>query len=230
MIAALDITRFQPEYRSRLQEVLPPSAFKKATGYLFENDQLRSIGGELLKRVLLEKVTGISSSEQAFRLSGYGKPELATTGAVHFNLSHSGDWVVLAIDENPVGIDVEQIKADIPDVEEVVFSAGEIEFLRNLPDQDRRLQFFHLWTRKECYIKALGLGFSAPLKSISILPGDQREYRIIADGLDTDWSVRQIEVGPGYSAAICTKEVQEDSVQYHNWNDLYTSLLKTRNI
>lgn len=45
-----------------------------------------------------------------FQTEGNGKPVVRHIPSFHFNLSHSGDWVVCAIDDAPVGIDIEEIK------------------------------------------------------------------------------------------------------------------------
>lgn len=219
LIASLDISGFQPAYGNRLDGLLPGEAWDKVSGYLFEDDRRRALGSELLKRSVLAGLLEIPVAGLSFQTGSYGKPRLGSAAGLHFNLSHSGRWVLLAVDERPVGVDIERI-TDPPEVGEVVYSGRERDLLDALPEGDQPRRFFELWTFKESYIKALGLGFSAPLTSITILPGERGAPLIEADGLDTDWVIRHLEIAPGYSAALCTRTATEPSVRRFGWEEL----------
>src|SRR5262249_50613121 len=96
-----------------------------------------------------------------------GKPRLGPVRAAHidFNLSHSGEIVVLVFSRvGPVGIDVEQERPELAsnEVIETFFSDAERTALRSHPADEQAAAFFQIWTRKEAAGKALGLGIPDP--------------------------------------------------------------------
>lgn len=114
--------------------------------------------------LMLRSVFG---EEAAARIqpSQYGK--LILPDGRSFNLSHSGDMVVLLTDEQPVGVDVEYITPYSQSVAKKVFTVSEQDWLRQ---QGTDEAFFRLWTGKEAIMKALGLGFQLPPESFEICP------------------------------------------------------------
>ncbi|MCX8130570.1 MAG: 4'-phosphopantetheinyl transferase superfamily protein [Clostridia bacterium] len=88
-----------------------------------------------------------------FDSNDYGKPVLLAPSEIHFNISHSGSWVVCAIDENPVGIDVEVMKPIDFKIAERFFSRDEYETLMNQPDEMRLKYFYMIWTLKQSCFK-----------------------------------------------------------------------------
>ena len=95
-----------------------------------------------------------------------GKPYLAR-GGLHFNISHSGDYVVLATAESEIGIDIEKIAPYSAPVAERCFTPEEQLWLE-LQNNDEA--FYRLWCAKESVMKALGTGFSMNPRSFSVLP------------------------------------------------------------
>lgn len=142
----------------------------RADRYRRREDGLRCLAAGALLRYALG--TGGYTEE---RTEG-GKPRIPDFPEFHYNLSHSGRWVVLAFGSSPVGVDVEQLRPDT-DVDAMAsrfFCREEQEFIRQGPDARRR--FFEVWTRKESYLKYLGTGLKKSLTSFGVLrpePGMQ---------------------------------------------------------
>lgn len=116
---------------------------------------------------------------------------------VAFNVSHSGDWVVLAFgrDRN-VGVDVERIKWDM-DVQSIAarYYSPE-EQLAVEQAKDSHLLFFRIWARKEAYVKACGSTLFNELKRMSVP---------LEDGAEMDgWYFQRLEAGSNYAAAVVT--------------------------
>lgn len=134
----------------------------------------------------------------------YGKPCLAEPEGLYFNLSHSGEWTVLALSDCEVGCDIQRVKlADIR-LAERFFAADEIESVRQAGDSANDL-FFRLWTVKESYLKALGTGFSRPMNSFSVT------FSVcgvsVCDPLSVnEWSVVEVAGPEGYKIACCTAQ------------------------
>lgn len=130
----------------------------------------------------------IAPQDWCFEYGAKGKPSLSheqflKTG-IEFNLSHSGDWLLIALaqdDDTPataktaqprlgLGVDIERSRAstNIYPILNHYFSPLETEALLALPGEiAQRQRFFDLWALKESYIKATGLGLAQSLKSFA---------------------------------------------------------------
>jgi 4'-phosphopantetheinyl transferase len=111
-----------------------------------------------------------------------GKPRLHPA-ALSFNLTHSRDLVACAIARAmPLGIDVERTDRliEVAQLATQFFSASEAASLRRAQG-DQRNRFFDLWTLKEAFVKAIGLGLSQPLNMFSfVVDGDDSHIRFEA--------------------------------------------------
>lgn len=160
-----DIRKLAAEYELYLEDITPKRR-EKAERYIFLADKLRCIAGGLL----MKEILGIKKDEEII-LNSYGKPALLN-GEKCFNLSHGGDYVVLAVDLFPLGVDIERIESADMAVAQRCFQKSELEYLTN-GRGNREEKFFELWTLKESLMKATGLGLSLPPESFSVLPWDK---------------------------------------------------------
>lgn len=123
---------------------------------------------DVLIRTVIASELKVSSKTIEFNSNKYGKPFLKGNSRLHFNFSHSGDWIVCVIDNESVDIDIEKIRPICFDLFEQFFSVEEYNTLIAKNPEKWQLFFFDLWILKESYIKAVGKGFSIPLKSATI--------------------------------------------------------------
>lgn len=113
--------------------------------------------------------------EWSFVKNAYGRPEIQTKrGAppMRFNLSHTDGLVVCAVTRSAdIGVDVERVTLgeDLVAVANISFTSEEIACLSQWKGIDWQKRFFELWTLKEAYVKARGLGLSLPLQQFSFL-------------------------------------------------------------
>lgn len=97
----------------------------------------------------------------------------------HFNLSHSGDYVVAAVSDELVGIDVERVHNNNLSVAERFFCRQEYEDILAAGDAyARQIRFTRYWTMKEAYIKRSGEGLKMPLNCFCILRGENDISRV----------------------------------------------------
>jgi 4'-phosphopantetheinyl transferase len=104
-----------------------------------------------------------------------------------------------------VGVDVEEVRdvADFADIARRFFAPGEVDNVLRLAPTDRLGGFFVTWTRKEAYVKALGLGLSFPLDAFSTGRPDGPAHMTPAGGtIDADWTLTDLDCGSGYRAAL----------------------------
>lgn len=127
----------------------------------------------LLKTVLSCYHTDVQKTDWVFKISHKGKPSIANQSVINpvqFNLAHTDGLIVLAITKHSdIGVDVENINrsGSLDEIADRYFSSNEKLDLSNLPEAQKQKGFFELWTLKESYIKARGLGLSIPLDQIS---------------------------------------------------------------
>ena len=104
----------------------------------------------------------------------HGKPQLHDH-AWHFNLSHSGSWLVLALcQQGPLGIDLElglRPRDPLP-LARRFYAQSEYEWLCTLPTQEQEGAFYRLWSRKEAVLKAHGGGIAAGLEKVRFIPDE----------------------------------------------------------
>ncbi len=127
-----------------------------------ERDRHRFTASHGILRMILARYLDTDAGAIRFSCGAFGKPSLAdnTTG-IQFNLSHSGDLAVIAVARgSEVGVDVEQIREDLPleEMAENYFEPEEIWEIRTLRGPEKAWKFFEIWTKKEALLKAGGIG------------------------------------------------------------------------
>jgi 4'-phosphopantetheinyl transferase len=167
----------------------------------------------VLRRLLAAYRDTIPEALELERAAG-GQPALTTphgTGAIHFNLAHSGGGGLLAVCGEEVGVDLERERDDI-DTEGLAdrfFARAESEAIRRAPGASRVATFFRHWVAKEALLKAQGSGLAHPLDAFAIrfdAAGDTAgvEWYDRTTPRD-DWRVRVLRLPPGWHGALCAR-------------------------
>jgi len=214
----IDLDVVAPD-ESRWRSVLSQDERARAIRFHFARDRQQFTATRALLRMVLGSYVGCDPSILTFVYSDKGKPLLDPNPSaipVQFNVSHSGARAVLAFClGRDVGVDVERIREnlDCDLLAQRYFSPAERIALAALPLSERCSGFFRCWTRKEAYIKAHGAGLSLPLDSfdVSIARGEQKALLATRPdaGEAAHWSLREIDAGEDYAAAL--------SVKGHGW-------------
>ncbi len=126
----------------------------------------------ILTRHLLSFYTGREMIDLEFILSPSGKPALRSRD-LHFNLSHTEGLVALTVSAFPVGIDVELALMESKNrdwrlIADRYFSTEEKEYLEKQPRALRPLVFLRIFTLKEAFLKAMGLGWGGDDGSFTV--------------------------------------------------------------
>ena len=173
--------------------LLSPSELLRAESFHFPQDRARFIAGRGLLRSILGRYLNVEPRELQFTHGPHGKPELTGAGySLRFNLSHSGDLMLLAVSHaHEVGVDVEQVREGLntDELAASYFAHAEAEALRHLPDAERTLRFFELWTATEARLKASGDGLA---NGTTIINPDR-------------WSLLSLTPADGYAAALAVE-------------------------
>jgi len=139
----------------------------------FPKHQRQFLVSRALLRTVLGKYLQRPPESLVFARNAYGKPRIASFEKplpISFNLSHTNGLSVLAVTPgDDLGVDVEYLtrKVDILKLAQRFFSKQEYDKLAALHVKDFDERFFRLWTLKEAYIKACGMGLAIPLKDFS---------------------------------------------------------------
>lgn len=149
---------------------------KKVNRFHYEDDQKRTVAGEMLARKAVAEWCNISAEEITFGKNEHGKP-FAENLNVQFNISHSGNMIVCAVDDKPIGIDVEQIRSVNLKIAKRIYTEDELRYLfgydpaeddfNKSPCDEMLVRFFELWTAKEAYLKCIGTGIIDNMSTLS---------------------------------------------------------------
>jgi len=188
---------------------------QRATRFVFERERRRFIVARARLRQLLSARLGIPPEAVELVYATRGKPALAPGCAasdLRFNVSHSNDLAVHAFSSGrEIGIDIETIRV-IRDADEIAarfFSRNENEAYLALEPRDRPLGFFNCWTRKEAFVKALGMGLDYPLDrfDVSLSPGEPAKILQVEStpGDSCGWTLHSFVPGPGLVGAAVVR-------------------------
>jgi 4'-phosphopantetheinyl transferase len=169
-------------------------------------------------RCILAAYSGSRPECLALATGPKGKPKLAgPCGGISFNLTHTTDLALVAIAVNRrVGIDAERIRPgiDVLRLSRCFFSACEADEVSRAPSGGSQLAaFFSCWTRKESFLKALGIGLSVPLNRFQVTIGAHEPARLVSVDWEeaTQWTL--IDLNETGVAAALTVEGSRPLVQ-----------------
>jgi 4'-phosphopantetheinyl transferase len=200
-----------------LHSVLSDEEISRANRFFYERDKNRHVVGHGAMRIILGKYLSQSPSAIEFEFETNKKPFVVNEMNLHFNLSHSGDWVLLAIANSPVGVDTELMNPafEYRDVMEGYFTPNEIGFINSGKSAEL---FYLLWTRKEAQIKGTGKGLD---ENIKLIPGLAGTYYIDQNVIssDLDWRINSFNLDEDHIASIAanprTQEIRFWNVDFH---------------
>ncbi len=114
--------------------------------------------GEILAMSAIKNVFQIPFSRQIIIEDSFGKPYLRDFPNIHFNISHCSGFVVCAVCDKPVGVDVQQITPFLLPVAKRI--CNEKELLQISESKNADSDFTKLWTMKEAALKLKGTGIA----------------------------------------------------------------------
>jgi 4'-phosphopantetheinyl transferase len=213
----VDLASVDTPVVENLRLLLSEGELKRAQRFQFERDRrtfLVSYG--LLRSALTWVVPGVRPKDWIFTRAPNGRPEIDQPSLLpwlRFNISHTTGLVAcLVTAKNDCGVDVEAV-VPVPDLESLswrILAPSERAHIAALPDHMRHCGFFRLWTLKEAYAKARGLGVS--------LPFEQLPFECHEDGIRLDidptlndggqWYFEQWQPRSGYILSLAVRRGQ----------------------
>src|SRR5690606_13282472 len=183
-----------------------------------------------LLKFLIANETGLNISHIFFELNDNNKPYFNSDSPLFFNVSHSGDYAIIALGKCELGVDIEYIDKnfDFNEILPTVYNKIEINEINN--SENKSYSFYKFWTRKEAIVKAIGKGID---DDVSKIPATDGLHSVSSDLLSDfkNINVFSFNVTQDYLGAIALTENTEKktTIQYYQLpeSDELVSLLKT---
>jgi 4'-phosphopantetheinyl transferase len=216
--------QFDPTLAQRYAALLSHEERLRWQRFVFAADRNRFLLARALVRTVLGDYRGVAPKELEFSVDAWGKPRLLSlphaAAPLHFNLSHTSGMAVLAVSRQaPVGVDVEEVTrvADAEALTARYFAPEELRELQSLPPSERQGYFLWLWTLKEAYVKALGLGLRVPLDSFAFtLRGDEIGFlRRAGQGAEETMCLRSLVLRTRHRVGLAVLARTFDLRVYH---------------
>ncbi|MCY7360184.1 MAG: 4'-phosphopantetheinyl transferase superfamily protein [Rudanella sp.] len=195
--------------------LLQPREQQRAARFRQTADRNRYILGRGLFRVMAGQITGKAPQSVSIVAVPTGKPILRENPNWHFSVSHTGDWVLLAVGQTPLGVDIEFVNPRfiIDDLIPSVLSAAEQRVL--IESTDSHLFFYECWTRKEALVKATGEGITNDFINIPALEGEHMVKSSLI-GNNFPWQIQPFFVSDTYPAALANVYINSmESPQFY---------------
>ncbi len=211
------------------EQIISDDERARAARFRFETDRKRFIAARAFLRIILGKYLQINPRQICFQYNKYGKPSIGSEPrpAIKFNLSHSDDLALFAVNETKeIGVDIERIKSSFVDeaMASQCLTGREIEHFQTLSETAREIYFFDCWTRKEAYLKARGNGFSLPPNQIETSLLSELSTSYFENDTESRQIFRSIEKLPpipGYATALA---IEGDNPSVRFWRQFDAEL------
>jgi 4'-phosphopantetheinyl transferase len=200
-----------------LTGLLSPDERRRAERFVYEGPRRQYTAARGGLRLILGRYLGLAPERIEFTTTGNGKPALVG-GEVRFNVSHSGGLALVAVGRDvELGVDVEQVREREGhlDMARRFFTQREVARVNSLE------AFYHVWVRKEAFLKALGLGLSHGLERFAVsVPPDDPARILHIDGDEAAgrrWSLVELRPAEGYVGALAAEGPMTVRVERWGW-------------
>ena len=157
------LSSYPADYLKREYEKIKEHFVSVDGGKVYERAE--NILGRILLHNALQKH---SIEEYTVEYNSNEKPILISENTMYFNISHSGDYVALALSDKEVGCDIQEIRPYNPKVAKRNYSKNETDFIEKSHNKDE--SFIRLWALKESVLKFTGMGISGGLSNYDFSP------------------------------------------------------------
>lgn len=200
-----------------LAACLPPAERERAMALRRPQDRINRLAAYAALFKLAAEHTGLPAQALALQRSVHGKPQLqlpAGCPPLYASLSHSGEWVAIALADGPVGIDIERVsRFDWQALHQAHFADD--PWPQNIAPA---LAFHQLWCSKEAVLKAAGAGLSVPLTQVVLNPPSThfQPLRACPEGSGLEHlQVALLDMPADYAGAVATARPPERFPVHH---------------
>lgn len=202
--------------------MLSEGELNKALRFHRAKDRSLYVAAHTMLRLILSGYTGLRPDKIILTAEPGRKPVLADgMPSIAFTLSHTEGCIAIAVSRSKhIGIDIEEKQAFVEwqSIAHHYFSPAEQKALQHSPD-DVAL-FYTFWTRKEAFLKAIGLGLVDDLPGIdtSNLKGT---FRLEDNRLEKDtagiWHINTYPLEPDFCLSLAFPE-SVNRISAYSWH------------
>ena len=189
------------------KQYVSETTYQEVVAYKNKRVALRRLIGEASTHYILQKFFQQEKAAYQIARSAAGKPYLEGIAQLFFNLSHSGDWLVLAFSDREVGIDIEKRGKVRLEIAKRFFHPQEWEFLQT---SEQATQFYNLWAIKESFLKYTGQGLRRPLNSFQVQQTHNR-YTLHEDARQLPLYICECHIDNQYACFVCSETPEAPS-------------------
>jgi 4'-phosphopantetheinyl transferase len=178
---------------------------ERASRIVMTEAKARFTAARAMLRQLLGERLGLAPLEVELAYNRYGKPSLEHDATLAFNVSHSGDFALIALRAaGEVGVDVQWVDRR-RDWRRIATAACSPEERSRLLEESRErgsTAFFERWVGKEAWLKALGLGLAGKLEDVVLTREPHRPGRLRLERPSGSHPIHRLRLPAGYVAAL----------------------------
>lgn len=194
-----------------LQKKVSVECFGEAREVRHRGVAIRRMLGETLVGLALERYWGLLLGNYRIARGEKGKPFIADKENIFFNISHSGDYVVCAVSDREIGIDIEKRAKARMEVAGRFFHKREVLALNALADDERNNLFYDYWSVKESFLKYIGTGLARPLDSF-LVQFSAGSISLYEEEKKLSLNVHPCLVDSGYACYVCSECDEEPDI------------------
>lgn len=196
-VILISVSKAYGKVEQEYQNILSADEIEKSKRFVHDHDRKSYLVRKFFLRTLLAKYGSTDPQNIRFYTSENKKPGI---DGIEFNVSHSGNFVAIALSSTKIGIDIERVDEafEFKKLLPSCFNKQESDFISS---GDALSNFYTLWTRKEALLKATGEGLIDTLPLLNCL-----SETIDRNGATFRLSTREIQ--DGYIFSLCTLSVE----------------------
>lgn len=197
-------------YISDQKKLLKELDLQRLSRIVRQEDKNIFLSSQVMKKIICGQYLNCPPEEVFFAYTENKKPFISDKSDFHFNVSHSGNWLVMVFSRNPCGIDVEKIQPDF-DFEGVIritFHPEEIGYILQNPDHSNA--FFRIWSIKESFLKATGVGLIDNLNELNMMQNSKALARLNA------WQIQSFIIDGNYWCSLCFQS-NNPKIKFYNY-------------
>ena len=190
----------------RYLAVLAPNEHCRLLQIKHQEQKARFVISRGVLRHLLADYLSVSPESIEFDSGMFGKP-VVIGHELQFNVSHSGDCLLVAISRRAqIGVDVEVVRSryNLSALARRCLAEREFGFWMELSEDLKETEFYRFWVAKEAFVKAVGRGVALGVARCRLRVPDLDRFVSVPDefGEANDWRLVRLEVPKGYAAAL----------------------------
>lgn len=197
---------------------------RNAGKYYRKEDAYRCVCAEVLLQACIFETTGKLENFD-LTLNSFGKPYVLGMRHFFFNLSHAGEWVVIAYGGRELGIDVEKVRDNMDGIVDSCYGKKEKEYVSFGDFETRNERATEIWTMKESYVKYKGIGLSLEFSSFDV---KEDEFLSTEGEQKSKFFIKTWKLAADYYVSVCCEEkiIRIDKLSIDDMSDF---VLKQQN-